>query len=406
MNQEIKIIANPSINIVKGFHSNGIASGIKKSKKLDLGMVYCDVPATCFAAYTTNQVQGAHIHVCREHLADNTAQVLVVNSGVANTCTGDEGIVNSRKICEETAKQLDINTKNVLHLSTGVIGPQLPMDKIIPALTDLKCNVTESSPITFPIAIMTTDTKPKFLGVEINHDDQQYHIYGVTKGSGMIAPNMATLLVFIFTDANIEPALLEKAFRSTLEKSFNSITVDGDMSTNDTALIFDSRLATNTIIVDENGPEYVKFCEALDLLSTSMAMEVVMDGEGASKLIEIHVTNTASSEDARKIGLSIANSNLVKTAFYGEDANWGRIICAAGYSQVDLDPSKIELLIGDTPIFTNGSGIPFDEEIMKTYLHKDEIKVTVNCNCGKDEWTVWTSDLTNSYIDINAKYRT
>ena len=377
MNKNIKIIEKPDLRLLKGFYANGFSAGLKKNNELDLGVVYSEVRADCFGVYTTNKVKGAPILVAKEHLRDNKAQALVVNSKFANTCTGEEGIKNSKKVCKELAAVLGIEERDTLPMSTGVIGQQLPVDKIIKVFQKVKESIKQKNFLNFTKAIMTTDTYPKSKQVSVKCGNNEYGIIAAAKGSGMIHPNMATLLVFIFTDANINKSLLREAFRKSIDTSFNSLSIDGDTSTNDSALIY------------ANG----------------LAKEIVKDGEGATKFIEIEVQNAVTEKDAKKIAETIANSKLVKTAFFGEDANWGRIICALGYSNTKFNLERTTLSIGGLCLFKNGAGVNFSENEAKKILHKEEIKVVLDLGIGHKSTVFWTTDLSIDYIKINASYR-
>lgn len=406
MNKSIKTIQNPYIDMVKGYYSNGLHCGIKKSGKLDLGIVMSETPAKTYALFTTNKFKGAPLIVTQKHLKNNRTQLLVVNSGIANTCTGSEGIKNSEKKCEHSAKVFGIKKDDVIPMSTGIIGKQLPIKNILEGISKLKNKSDDNNMIKFPISIMTTDTYPKIFGVNVSHKNKEYKIVGTVKGAGMINPNMATMLAFIFTDVDIDDDLLKKAFKDSINKSFNSISVDGDTSTNDTAIIFANGQANNASINNAKTEEYKIFCEALDCVTIKLAKDVIKDGEGATKLVEITVKNAQTLKDAQNICRSVSNSNLVKTAFFGEDPNWGRIICATGYSESNFDPQKLDLYLGNIKIFFHGNPLKFSEEKAKKVLQNNEIKVIINLNSGTKTWTAWTSDLTYDYIKINASYRT
>ena len=405
MNDKIKIVDNPKLSDVTGFVGNAIACQIKKKDKLDLGIVYSKKMCDVFAMYTKNRYKAAPIVVCKEHLKNNKAQAIVVNSGNANACTGEEGILDARLMCEESAKILGIKTNDVLVSSTGVIGQRLPMDKIKNGINELKNRLSEPNENNFALSIMTTDTKIKICGVMVTIHDKSYTIYGCAKGSGMIHPNMATMLTYIFTDANLKKSLLKRAFFSTIERSFNSITVDGDTSTNDTAIVLANGEAKNKLIDNIDSEEYKIFCEALTFVTKTLAKKIVEDGEGATKLIEINIQNAKSDKDAKKIGMAIAKSNLVKTAFFGEYANWGRIICALGYSEADFNPESAKLSFGNIVVFDNGKNINFNEDEAKDILSKREIKIYLDLKNGNSNWTVWTCDLSYDYVKINGSYR-
>jgi glutamate N-acetyltransferase/amino-acid N-acetyltransferase len=400
----IRRVIDLDIDQVQGFRANGVQCEIRKKDKFDLGIVYSEVPASVFGVYTTNKYQAAPVLVCKEHLAGGKGRALVVNSGIANACTGDEGLKNARLMCEETAKILGIRKEEVAVGSTGVIGMQLPMDKIIGGIRSLKEKLLEKNHFNFTHAIMTTDTRMKNSGVKIKLKDKEYTIFGTAKGSGMIHPNMATMLAYVFTDADIEPSLLEETFKDLIDRTFNSITVDGDTSTNDTALIFANGKAGN-IRIARKDESYQDFRHGLEIVLTELSKKIVEDGEGATKLIEIQVKGAHSEKDAKLIGQSIAQSSLVKTAFFGEDANWGRIICAAGYSGADFDPDKVSLKIGGLLLFEKGMNVAFSEEEAKKILASKEITVLLEMNQGDKNWTVWTCDLSYDYVKINGSYR-
>jgi len=406
MDKNITFIEKPSIEMVKGFYTNGIHCGLKKDNKLDLGIVLSEKKAKAYAMYTVNLVKGAPLIVTKEHLEDDYAQALVVNSKIANTCTGKEGINNSKKICKAAADCFNIDETDVIPMSTGVIGAQLPVDKICDGIKKLSGCIKEENPNNFTGAIMTTDTFPKIRGVRVNYNDAEYTIIGTAKGSGMIHPNMATLLAFFFTDANISHDLLKKAFIKAVDNSFNCITVDGDTSTNDTALILANGMADNNEISDENTFEFQVFCEALSEISLDLAKLIVKDGEGITKFVEIIVNNAKTEDEAKKVAMTVANSNLVKTAFFGEDPNWGRIICAVGYSNVFFDINKFDLYLDNKLIFSDGSKADFNENDIKNILQNDEFKVIIDLKSGDFSKTVWTCDLSYDYIKINADYRT
>jgi len=405
MNSCIRIIDNPRIEIAKGFYSNGVHCGLKKDAGLDLGVVYSEKKADSFAVYTTNKVKGAPLLVAMDHLRDNKAQAVVVNSKFANTCTGAQGIRNSQIVCEETGKEFNIAPEDVIPMSTGVIGEQLPIEKITRGLKGFKERIFEENENNFSKAIMTTDTYNKIKGVEVSIGGKTFSIIGTAKGSGMIHPNMATMLAFIFTDADIKADLLKKSFDSSVDRSFNSISVDGDTSTNDTAIILANGMS-GSIIDNEKSDEYKIFYEALQYVMTELSKEIVKDGEGATKLIEINVNGASSLSDAKNIGMSVANSSLVKTAFFGEDPNWGRILCAVGYSNADFDPDKVSLSIGSLKLYEKGEKTNFLEDEAKKILQNREIKVNIEICSGDKNWTVWTSDLSHEYININTNYRT
>ncbi len=402
MSHNYKIIDKPNLNMVKGFHTNGVEAHIKVTGRRDVGMILCDKVCDTFATYTTNQVKSAHITVCKEHLQDNKAQAIIVNSGYANACTGQNGINDAREITKKVGAAFNIPSENVLVGSTGEIGKRINLERYDVAVDLLKKCIYDENDNNFTKAIMTTDTKQKFAGI----DAGSYKIIGTAKGSGMIHPNMATMLAYIVTDAKIEPTLLNKAFRENIEKSFNSVTVDGDTSTNDTAIIMASGMAENDTIKEETSSEYETFKAALKEVMTGLAKQIAADGEGATKFITIDVINAASEAEAKTIGMSIAHSPLTKTAMFGEDANWGRIMCAAGYSGIEFDFTKATLRFSDLKVFEHGEPTGFSEEEAKKILQQDAIHITLDMARGDKNWTVWTCDFSFDYVKINADYRT
>jgi glutamate N-acetyltransferase / amino-acid N-acetyltransferase len=404
MNQNITLIEKPSINDVKGFFSNALCAEIKKKEKLDLGVVFSEIPCTTIGMFTTNKFQAAPVVISKEHLKHNIAQAVVVNSGNANACTGENGLKDAKTMCEETASILGVKTEEVLVASTGVIGQVLPIEKIVMGIKGLKDKIRETNDNNFSKAIMTTDTIMKISGVKVKFGNKYYSIVGTCKGSGMIHPNMATMLAFIYTDLNISKNLLNQSFKKSILKSFNSVTIDGDTSTNDTALIFANGLSG--IRINSDNDNFKIFCEALDYITISLVKLIAYDGEGATKRIEIELINAKSELDAKKIAMSVAKSSLVKTAFFGEDANWGRIVCAMGYSNVDFDINKVDVYFGDLKVCENGKYYKFSEDQAKIILSNRDINLKIDMKSGSKNWTVWTSDLSYDYVKINGSYRT
>ena len=402
MNENIRIIENPSINGVKGFYANATCAGIKNMTKPDLAIVFSETPAVCFGMFTKNKFQAAPVIVTRNKLKRGVIKAIAVNSGNANACTGDQGINDAETMCSETAKMLGINPEDVAVASTGVIGINLPMDKITGGIKKLKDIITEQNEDAFSRAIMTTDTVKKISSVKVTTQEGAYTIYGTCKGSGMIHPDMATMLAFIFTDAKIELDTLSTSFKEAVAKSFNSVTIDGDTSTNDSAVIMAN--GESGVGIDESN--IYLFKEALSYVTLELAKKITFDGEGSTKFIEIEVNNANSVEDAKKLAMTVAKSSLVKTAFFGEDANWGRIVCALGYSGVDFDCTKVDVSIGSLLLCKNGTNNPFSEEEAADILKKRDIKVTIDMKSGKDCWTVFTTDLSYEYVKINGSYRT
>ncbi|MBI4744785.1 MAG: bifunctional glutamate N-acetyltransferase/amino-acid acetyltransferase ArgJ [Actinobacteria bacterium] len=401
-------MSNKGITAPKGFKANGIACGIKESGKKDLAIIFSEKPASAAAVFTTSKVQAAPVLVSKEYIEDGIIQAIIINSGNANACTGAKGLKNSILMTETTADELKINPRSVLIASTGIIGVQLPMDKIKQGVKDIVKTLSEqdqNSSKNAAEAIMTTDTFSKELSVELNLDGVLVSIGGMAKGSGMIAPNMATMLCFITTDVNIEKTVLENSLKKAVDLSFNMITVDGEISTNDMTAILANGLAGNKEIT-ANSKEELLFQEALNFLCVELAKTIVKDGEGATKFIEISVENAKSFTDAKNIALSVANSNLVKTAFFGEDANWGRIMAAIGKAEADINSDLVDIYFEDQQIVKDGTGFLFDEEKINQILKSKEIKVKIDLKNGRDKAKVWTSDLSYDYVKINADYRT
>lgn len=392
------------VTAAKGFEAAGIYCGIRKAKK-DIAIIRSVVPAKVAAVFTLNKTLAAPVVLDKLVLnRSNRCSAIVVNSGNANACTGEKGFGDAERMAELTAKSLSIPKDEVLVASTGVIGQYLPMDVIETGIREVAAILSPNGSDDTAEAIMTTDTFAKTCTVSFEIGGKQVIIGGIAKGSGMIEPNMATMLAFITTDVNIEDSLLQKVFRKGINRSFNRISVDGDMSTNDMAVILANGLAENGEIV-ESTDEAMLFESALDHVVISLAKMIARDGEGATKLVEIEVKGAASHKDAVMAARSVANSNLVKTAIHGEDANWGRILAALGYSGVDLFPEQIELSMNDLPILGKGYTILIDEIKAKAALSEKNISLSINLNQGNDSATFWTCDLTKEYIHINASYR-
>lgn len=395
-------IIDGTIASPKGFNATGLHAGLKKEKK-DLGVIYSEVPANAAAVYTTNQVKAAPIFVTKEAMKDKQIQALVVNSGVANACTGDLGMANAKDMQGLAAAHLNVAKENVAVASTGVIGKQLPMDLIEAGIKQI--DLQNAVPYAFHEAILTTDTATKEVVVTEEINGQLVTMAGVAKGSGMIHPNMATMLAFITTDAQISENLLQAVLAEKTETTFNQITVDGDTSTNDMVLVMANGLAENPTI-EKNTEAYEKFVAMFQLLSETLAKMIAKDGEGATKLIEVEVVGALSSTEARLVAKKVVGSSLVKTAMFGEDPNWGRIICAVGYAGSQTDPEKIDMWIGDQQLLKHSQPQEFDEAKMKETLEKEKIVITVDLNIGKQAGKAWGCDLTYKYVEVNALYHT
>lgn len=392
----------------KGFIAGGINVGIKPgSTKRDLAIISCEKKCTAAAMYTQNKVKGAPITVTKKHLEDGLAQAVIVNSGNANTCNAN-GIEIAEQMCELCAEQLGIDKNDVIVGSTGVIGQKLSIDPVKNNIEKLANSLSADGSTLACEAIMTTDTRKKELAVEFELDGKKCHIGGISKGSGMINPNMATMLAFITTDVNINSALLQKALKRTTEITYNMVSVDGDTSTNDTVCIMASGLAENAEITAEDK-NYEIFLNGLYAVMMNLARETARDGEGATKLMECVVQNAPTEAIAKSVALSVINSSLLKAAIFAADANWGRILCAIGYAEGDFDISKVEVLLssekGVVKVCEKGAGVDFSEDKAFAVLSEDEIVIIVDLHDGFHKSVAWGCDLTYEYVKINAEYR-
>jgi len=387
----------------KGFKAAGIASGLKKNGGKDLGLIYSEVPATVAGVFTKNMVQAAPVLLDRERIKSGVCQAVIVNSGNANCCTGDQGMIDAIAMTRFAASGLKISEDLVMVASTGVIGQGLDTGKIKVAIPDLIKAAVPEGLNDLSEAIMTTDTVPKVVKRNGVIEGIPYKVTGVAKGSGMIRPDMATMLCFVLSDIKISHDLLTEALLSATDKSFNKITVDGDTSTNDTILVLANGLSGATV---ENPVHKEYFQIVLDEVLTSLAKMVVKDGEGATKLVEIFVRGALTAKDAYKIADTVSNSNLVKTALFGEDANWGRILAAAGRAGVKIDPYKSDIFFDDVMIAKNGMwcGEKAEAEASKI-LKNDEFTISVDLNMGQGSASVFTCDFSVKYVKINADYR-
>jgi glutamate N-acetyltransferase/amino-acid N-acetyltransferase len=397
-----------SADIPHGFTFAATACGLKKAR-LDLALLTSETVATAAAVFTTNRVQAAPVRLSREHLQKSGHKIrgVIVNSGNANCCTGPEGIVASRKTAVELARSLGCRLDEILVCSTGVIGVPLRVEKILRAIPQLAQARSSAAAAfeQFTHAIMTTDTRPKWAAARCNIGGKQVRILGCAKGSGMIEPNMATMLGFLATDAAISSALLSKGLRTVVSRTFNAITVDGDTSTNDTVTLLANGESGARKISRENG-DYRNFCTALEVVCKSLALAIVADGEGAERVIEIEVRGATSSRAADKIARTIANSPLVKTAFAGADPNWGRILAAAGRSGVSFEPNRVDIHVAGMCVCRRGREYAFDERVAHRKMLAKYVPVIVNLHAGRGAARVWTCDFTAEYVRINASYRT
>ena len=395
----------------QGFKASGLHCGIRKNKtKRDVALILSEKVGTAAAVYTTNLVKGAPILVDMENLADGKAQAIIVNSGNANTCNAD-GVEKAMQMCKIAARQCAVLPSNVIVASTGVIGMPLdvtPIEKSIGQLYwDLEHSVAGSR--NAAEAIMTTDTTIKEVAVEFELGGKVCRMGGIAKGSGMIHPNLATMLIFITSDVAISSEMLQKALKADVNKTFNMISVDGDTSTNDTVAIISNGMAGNKLINSE-GEEYDVFCKALYMITSKLCKMLASDGEGATKLLECIVTGGKDVQTAQTVAKSVICSSLLKAAMFGADANWGRVLCAIGYSGADVDINKIDVAFksvkGELPVCKNGAGIPFSEEKAKEILLENEIDILIDLNDGASCATAWGCDLTYDYVKINGDYRT
>lgn len=401
---EMKKLSGKNIVSPKGFKAAGLHSGIKHKKK-DLAILVSDVPASVAGVFTTNIVQAAPLKVTKE-VVYNTGkmQAMIVNSGNANACTGKQGIADAYEMQALAAQKLGINSSLVGVASTGVIGEIMNLEPVRKGVQLLKPQDDLESSIDFAQAILTTDTVMKNSVYATKIDGKEVIVAGTAKGSGMIEPNMATMLGFITTDANIESNVLQEALKEITNLTFNAITVDGDTSTNDSVIVMANGLAGNESLTPEH-PEWDSFFAALQLVSQDLAKAIARDGEGATKLIEVEVEGAVSDEEARKVAKSVVGSSLVKSAVFGCDANWGRIIAAVGYSGQTVDPDKITIKIGGATMVEKGEPIKFSEEDLIEILKQHEVKISVSLGVGSGHGYAWGCDLTYDYVQINASYR-
>ncbi len=393
----------------KGFVAGGVHCGIRKNQvKNDLAIICSEKRCSAAGVYTSNLVKGAPILVTKKHLADGCAQAVIANSGNANTCNAD-GVEIAEKMCALAAEALGLPADDIVIASTGVIGQPLPIEPIEAGVKALVPILSADGSGEAATGIMTTDTVPKEIAVEFTAGGKTCHLGGICKGSGMIHPNMATMLAFLTTDAAISPKMLEKALNDDVKGSFNMLSIDGDTSTNDTLVILANGMAGNEEIAAE-GDDYAAFAEALHYITTSLCRKMAADGEGATKLLECIVTGAKDLKAARIAAKSVICSSLVKAAMFGADANWGRVFCAVGYSGADVDVMKMDLSFaspkGTIQVAKDGAGIPFSEETAKEILLEKSIQILLTLHDGDAEATAWGCDLTYDYVKINGDYRT
>lgn len=397
----MRIIEGGGVAAPSGYRAAGIQTGVKESGAKDLALVYSTRPANAAAVYTTNKVQGAPIAIDREHLADGKARAVILNSGNANVCNGDVGLEHARRMCVLTASELGLQTEEVLVCSTGLIGVPLPIAKIEAGIPQIVAALSEEGGATAAEAIMTTDTVPKSCAVEVELDAGRAVVGAMAKGAAMIAPNMATMLAVVTADAAVPSGPLQELLSQAIQRTFNCITVDGDMSTSD------------TVILMANGDgsalgerDCARLYEGIEYACRQMAQAIARDAEGSSKLITIAVRGAATEAEARQVGIAVANSSLVKTAAFGNDPNWGRILCAMGYAGVEFDPETARVSLCGTDIYGNGAGLDFDGDKLSAAMQAEEMAIDIDLAMGKAAAEIFTCDLTYEYVRLNAEYTT
>ena len=405
MEAKIEFIAEGGITSPKGFYAGATYAGIKKKADgvLDLGILFSETPCVATALFTTNRIKAASVVLCQERLQAGMATAVVVNSGCANTCTGEQGLADAAEMASLAAKGIGVSPEDVLVASTGVIGVPLPMNLLKDGIDQIILSVDGGHE--FTKAIMTTDTIPKETAVAVRVGDIEFIIGGVVKGSGMIHPNLATLLCFLTTDAAVEIEFLKLALKKAIDVSFNMVSIDGDTSPNDTVLIMANGLAGNEPI-SQDSKQAGAFQQALDQVCIYLAKCVARDGEGASKLIEVTVSGAPGVAEARLAARVVVSSPLVKAAVHGNDPNWGRIIVAVGRSGVEVVESKIDLYIGETCLLRAGCPLSFDKEEVVSVLASNEVPISVQLNLGTATATAWGCDLSEEYVTINSQYMT
>ncbi|MBR1885053.1 MAG: bifunctional glutamate N-acetyltransferase/amino-acid acetyltransferase ArgJ, partial [Schwartzia sp.] len=383
----------------------GVKAGIKKSGNLDLALIYTEKEAAVAGTFTKNRVAAAPVYVSKEVVKGGKAHAICANAGCANACTGDEGMQNARAMAAAAADAVGCAANEVIVASTGVIGVQLPIEKMKAGIKAAAGELSEDGSVNAGNAIITTDTYSKSCATEVKIGGKKVRFGAIAKGSGMIQPDMATMLCFITTDAAIDQPLLQAALSEVVEVTFNMISIDGDMSTNDMVVVMANGAAGNATIT-EKGKEYGIFRDTLKELCTGLSQRIAADGEGATKFLTIHVTGAKSFESAKQVGMSVAKSPLVKTAFFGEDPNWGRVICAVGYAGVPMEPEKTVVKFGGIPVYANGVGASFDEAALRKVMSEHDVLIDVELGLGDAEATVWSCDFSYEYVKINGEYHT
>lgn len=397
----MRIIEGGGVTAPSGYRAAGIQTGVKESGAKDLALVYSTRPANAAAVYTTNKVQGAPIAIDREHLADGKARAVILNSGNANVCNGAVGLDHARRMCARTASELGLQTEEVLVCSTGLIGVPLPIAQIEAGIPRLVAALSEEGGGDAAEAILTTDTVPKSCAVEVELESGRAVVGAMAKGAAMIAPNMATMLSVVTTDAAVPSGPLQELLSQAIQRTFNCITVDGDMSTSDTVILLANGAAEELSERDCAG-----LYEGIECVCRQMAQAIARDAEGSSKLITIAVRGAATEAEARQVGIAVANSSLVKTAAFGNDPNWGRILCAMGYAGVDFDPARAHVSLCGTDIYGNGAGLAYDASKLSAAMQAEEMAIDIDLAIGAAAAEIFTCDLTYEYVRLNAEYTT
>ena len=397
----MRIIKDGGVTAPSGYRAAGVQTGVKESGAKDLALVYSTRPASAAAVYTTNKVQGAPIAIDREHLADGKARAVILNSGNANVCNGHVGLDHARRMCAQTASELSLQTEEVLVCSTGLIGVPLPIAQIEAGIPRLVAALSEEGGGDAAEAILTTDTVPKSCAVEVELESGRAVVGAMAKGAAMIAPNMATMLSVVTTDAAVPSGPLQELLSQAIQRTFNCITVDGDMSTSDTVILMANGAAEELSERDSEG-----LYEGIECVCRQMAQAIARDAEGSSKLITIAVRGAATEAEARQVGIAVANSSLVKTAAFGNDPNWGRILCAMGYAGVDFDPARVRVVLCGTDIYGNGAGLAYDASKLSAAMQAEEMAIDIDLAMGSAAAEIFTCDLTYEYVRLNAEYTT
>ena len=397
--------AKMGVTYPKGFQAAGVKAGIKKSGNLDVAVIYTEKKAAVAGTFTKNAVAAAPVHVSKAVVATHTAHAIVANAGCANACTGAQGETDAAAMQKIAADALGCTLADVIVGSTGIIGQLLPMDKVEQGIHAAVKALSADGSVDAGNAIITTDTYSKAGATSVMIGGKEVRFGIIAKGSGMIRPDMATVLCFITTDADIDGVLLQEALSEVIEHSLNMISIDGDMSTNDMAIVLANGAAGNPKITEKNA-DYETFKETLLVLCQGISEKIAADGEGATKFITVHVKGAKSFADAKTVGMSVANSPLVKTAFFGEDPNWGRVICAVGYAGVPMNPNHTTVKFGGIPVYADGMGVSYDADALRAVMTAHDIVVEIDLKDGMEEAKVWTCDFSYEYVKINGEYHT